>query len=280
MSSTFSTLSRLITVRDLSAPLYGPIEVSVPAKDAWQDWSEESIDRDTNPMDEIALATDGGSVVGWLAYESLEEGKTVGECVDVIAPDAILSANTPVIDAVRSLAKTRHHFFFTLEGQSLSGWIGFSHLYKLPFRLCLFSLLLGIEQLASELISTKPTTSLKVLRPKRLEKLKEVYRLRKLGLDKDGNQSDALLVDCTTFADKIMILRRVFKGVVPACGDPVFDAAEKIRNDLAHPRRDGDLAESLKRETLLPLIEWSETIQRELEAALGQGVRQTLPVPE
>lgn len=269
MNSTFETLSRLITVRDLSQPFCDRFEVSTLAEDVWQEWDEDCIESGECPLDQIALATDQGSVLGWLGYDSLREGKTVGECLDPIAPGAILAANTPVIEAVKTLATTKLPFLFTLEGHSLSGCIGFSDLYKLPFRLCLFSLLLGIEQLASELIKTKPAQSLKTLSPDRLEKIKKVYRIRNLSLNNDGHEFEALMVDCTTFADKIRILRSVFKSVVPACGDSLINTAEQLRNDLAHSREDSDLAKSLKRETLLPLILWAETIQKELETALG-----------
>jgi hypothetical protein len=47
-----------------------------------------------------------------------------------------------------------------------------------------------------------------------------------------------------------------------------MNTAVGIRNGLAHPREDEDIAGILKREKLLPLIEWSEEIQRQMREAL------------
>jgi hypothetical protein len=129
-------------------------------------------------------------------------------------------------------------------------------------------LFLGIEQLASDLCKTQPLASLGALTPGRLNKAKETYQNRGFRYNNGGKEYEADLLDCTLFADKIRILQKLFKQMVPASTDGLFDLAESIRNDLAHPRDESVLAGRLERDKLLPLIDWSEKIQRQMEKAL------------
>ena len=271
MSTPFEVLSRMITVRDLSEPISRSYETSEPVADIFPLWWEECDERGEDPMDQIGLATAEGHVVGWFGFDMLDTGKTIGECAEPIAAEAIIAADTPAIEAVKIFNTTAQHFFFTLEKNALSGWLGYSDLFKLPFRLCLFSLLLGIEQLASDLCKTQLRASLDALKPDRLEKVKDTYRRRGLKYDQAGNEYDSPLLDCTMFLDKITIIRKLFVQSVPAAKDRLFNTAESIRNDLAHPRDGSVIADRLQREKLLPLIAWSETIQQQMEQALGRS---------
>lgn len=270
MSTPFEVLARMITVRDLSEPIFGRFDVSNSAAEVSEQFWEECDERGEDPMDHIALATREGHVVGWFGFDMLETDKTIGECLEALAPEAILAAGTPVMEAVKAFATVEKHFFFTLENNSITACLAYRDLFKLPFRLCLFSLLLGIEQLASDLCKTRPHASLEALKPDRLKKLKETYLSRGLKYDRDGNEYEAGLLDCTMFLDKIMILRKLFSKEVPASEDHLFDAAERIRNDLAHPRDGSVIADRLKRENLLPLIDWSAKIQQQMKQALDR----------
>jgi hypothetical protein len=268
MSTPFEVFSRLVTVRDISQPILGRFDIALSVEELNHLWVEKSDERGEDPMNQIALATDKGHVIGWLSFDSLWAEKSVGECTDPIDHNTILAAGTPIIDAVRAFATTSQLFFFVLENNSLTGVLFYGDLYKLPFRLCLLSMLLGIEQLASDLCKTQPVASLGALNSRRLGKAKETYRDRRYRYDDNGKEYEADLLDCTMFIDKVTILQEVFEQTVPASTDRLFKFAEKFRNDLAHPREEGFLAGKLKRDKLLPLIDWAEKIQRQMEQTL------------
>ena len=67
----------------------------------------------------------------------------------------------------------------------------------------------------------------------------EIYRLRGYSFDKDGTPHGARLLDCTTFVDKLTIMKRNpdAKTAMPALmSKPYRERLEKLRNELAHPR--------------------------------------------
>lgn len=226
-------------------------------------------------MDQIALVRRQRQIIGWIGFDMLDADKTICECADPISPDAILASNTPIIEALPALTDERYPFLFVLEKNSLAEWISFSHLYKLPFRLCLFSLLLGVEQLCSELLKMDASEALSALRPKRIDGARAVYAKRGLRLNGHGKEYQTLLLDCTTFADKLGMVQSVFGASVPASKSPYFIRAEQVRNELAHTHEESDLAKQLKKDVLMPLIQWAETIQAESSVAILSLADQT-----
>jgi len=258
----------MITVRDISRKIFGKFEITNSSNEVFDRWYEDTADSGENPMNQIALATNSGRVVGWLGLDMLVTNKCIGECIDLVTPEMIMAAGTPLLEAAKAFATTDQHLFFTLEDNSLSGWLCYDDLFKLPFRLCLFSLLLGVEQLATDICKLQPGKSLNALSSGRLEKAKKTYSDRGFRRDQNGNESELELLDCTMFSDKIRILRKLFTREVPAASDSLFDFAECIRNDLAHPRDEDVIAVKLKRDKLLPFIEWSENVQKQMEQVL------------
>lgn len=269
---SFELLTRLITVRDLAQPIFGQFDVSESVADVFETWNETCMDTGQNPMDGIALATEHGRPVGWFGFDMLHEGKLIRDCADPLLPNNMLSANTPVLEAAKAFDVRGAHHYFILNENRIDGWMGYGDLFKLPFRLCLFALLLGIEQLASDLAHTQPRSALAALSPGLLEGAKRTYAKRGLGLDPDGKEYDSSLLDCTTFAGKIKILRKNFKGKVPACSNRLFDTAEDMRNSLAHPRNEGQVSELLERGVLLPFLNWATEIQAQMKRVLEAGL--------
>lgn len=151
-------------------------------------------------MDQIALAMKNGRVIGWFGFDMLDADQSIiGDCAEPLRPDGMLAADTPVIEAAKAFAGDAPHIYFILNENRIDGWLGYGDLYQLPFRLCLFALLLGIEQLASDLAKTQPHGSLGALSINRLQKVKLTYQNRGLRLDRNGNEYESILLDCTTF---------------------------------------------------------------------------------
>lgn len=267
-ATPFALLAQLITVRNLCEPIRAKYEITQTVSVANVAWVEQCAESDQDPMDEIALVTERGRIVGWLGFDMLMADKSIGDCFEPLRLDAMLTADTPVMEAVKALSKEDPHFYFVLDESRISGWLGYTHLYKLPFRLCLMALLLGIEHLASDLIKREPDASRAVLSPERVAKLKQIYKSRGFRENENGEEYGSLLLDCTTLADKMKILRKRFGTVVPASRDKLFDTAEKMRNSLAHPREEDEIADVLDRRKLIPFIAWAERIRSEMEAAL------------
>jgi len=268
LATPFELLTQLITVRDLCDPIQGKYEISQPVADVNEAWIEQCAESGQDPMDQIALATENGRTVGWIGFDMLMSDKSIRECFEPLRPDAMLAAGTPVIEAVKAMSNDEPHFYFILDENRISGWLGYAHLYKLPFRLCLLALLLGIEHLASDLIKREPDASLAVLSPERVAKLKPTYKNRGFRLNEQSEEYPSLLLDCTMFADKVKILKKLFVAEVPAARDKLFETAEKLRNSLAHPRDEDEIVDAMSREKLVPFIAWAGTIHAELENAL------------
>jgi len=236
----FGELAALVKVGDVFSPFIGQFDLSQSVGDVFDNWSvlcgEEGID----PMDQVGLAVYNERPEGLIIFEDLLAHKKLSDCVSPISPKAVMSADTPILEAIEAFADATPHFYVVLRGNSFIGWLSYEDIHKLPFRLCLFALLIGIEKAALDLLQRNPTQAISLLRDGRVSQAQKIYGLREYRKDEQGKDHAALLLDCTTFVDKLEIISRSeqLKNRLPAISGDFAHAAEKLRNELAHASQD------------------------------------------
>jgi len=263
--STFNELSQLINVNDIYEPFIGEFDSSESVASVGDVWGSICCEESLDPMEMHALIKKNEEVIGIMTYEDLEASKMLYECdISPISGHNLISSDTPLIEAVNPVCNKDFHL--VLKGNQFIGFLVYSHFYKLPFRLCLFALLIDLERLMLEITKSSSTSFLNHLPEGRLQKAKDIYGHRGFSLNKENKEYDSKLIDCTTFIDKFTMLRKD-PDIIQKCPNSKNDftkIAEKIRNSVAHPRDEAGLP--IERKVLLPFIQWCEELEKQLQA--------------
>jgi len=273
-SSHFRQLANLITVADICSPFIATISSDRSVGEVYNEWSVDCFERGLDPMAQIALVEVEGKLQGWIGYDMLEAGRAIHECMEPITADAILTADTCLVDVVAAFHHSSQYFFLVLKGNHFIGWCSYSDLHKPPLRLCLFAMLINVEKLLLQVVLLSPRESVALLSQGRLSKAKDVYALRRYDYDKEGRPYDAKLLECTTIADKIFVARKLpdIKQAIHSLADAKFcSRVERLRNEVAHPGLEERSSSLLDRKKLWPFTEQTETLESELQEFLEQG---------
>jgi len=273
--STFEELSRLIAVNDICEPFIEEFDNSQSVESVWEEWSIDLCDEKAlDPMEQIALVKVNQKVVGWIGYDMLENEKTLCECMDSIGESTLISSDTPLLEAIQIVCKKNDAIFLVLKRNQFIGWLHYDHFYKLPFRMCLFSLLIDLEEMLLKLTKSDPTSFLSNLE-NRINNAKKIYRYRGYSLNKEGKEFDSKLIECTSFCDKFIMLRKSPEIVqkFPSINNKFGNKAEKIRNDIAHPKGKKLGALPIKKEIFIPFIEWAEELRQQLDNYINVPTR-------
>lgn len=265
--STFKVLSELINVNDICEPFIGEFDSSQDAQELSEEWREICCEKGLDPMEPIGLVKRNQKIIGWICLEVLESPKKLYECMDPISADILISSSTPLLGAIHSYCSGDNYTYLVLKGNQFIGFLHYSHFHKLPFRLCLFTLLMDLERTMLKITKSNPTSFLKNLTKGRLNCAEKIGGLRGLSLNEKNKVFDYNLVECTQFIDKFTMLRKNLE-IVQKC--PNIDSrfnkkAEKIRNSIAHPAGEESVLLPIKREEILPFINWIEELQLQLD---------------
>ena len=274
--STFKELSKLIVVSDICESFIGEFDNSQSVESVWEEWSIDLCDEKAlDPMEQIALVKVNQKVVGWIGYDMLENEKTLCECMDSIGESTLISSDTPLLEAIQIVCKKNDAIFLVLKRNQFIGWLHYNHFYKLPFRMCLFSLLIGLEEILLKLTKYDPTSFLEKLSPGRLEKAKNIYKDRRYSLNKKGKEFDSELIECTAFCDKFTMLRKNATIVqkCPNIKNKFSNTAEIIRNYVAHPEEEKSGTLPIEKEKLIPFIQWAEELRQQLDDYINTPTR-------
>jgi len=267
--STFEELSKLIMVSDICEPFIGEFDKSQSVESVWEEWIQDLCDEKAlDPMDQFALVKSNQKIIGWIGFEDLDSSKkTLCECMEPIRGSVLISSDTPLLEAIRVVCRSNDFIFLVLKGNQFIGWVYYNHFHKLPFRMCLFSLLIDLEEMLLKIIKYDPTSFLEKLTPGRLDKAKEIYKKRRYSLNKESKEYNSKLIECTQFCDKFTMLREdpVIVKKFPSINNKFGNEAEKIRNDIAHPKGEKSGALPIKKEKLIPFIEWAEELRQQLD---------------
>jgi hypothetical protein len=266
--STFKVLSELISVDDICEPFIGEFDISQSVESVDEEWQIDLCgEKGLDPMEQIALVKSNQKIIGWIGFDMLIPSKTLYECMDPISEDILISSDTPLLEAIHVYCRRNISIYLVLKGNRFIGYLHYSHFHKLPFRLCLFALLMDLERTLLEITKSDPTSFLKNLTEERLNYAKKVYGYRGLSLNEENKVFDSKLIECTTFIDKFKMLRKnpVIVQKWPNINSKFTNTAEKIRNSIAHAEGEEESGLlPIKREELLPFIQWAEELQLQL----------------
>jgi hypothetical protein len=203
-ASHFRQLAYLITVGDICSPFLATFDAEQTVEYVHDAWGVDICgEKGLDPMEQLALVQHDGKLKGFVTFDMLTYDTTVSSCMEPIEPDIIMSADTPLVDALEAFASTSHAVFFIVKKSQLIGWLGYTHFHRPPFRLCLFAMLMNVERLLLEALSLFPEESVQCLSKGRLEMAKKLYGLRKYDYNSEGAPYARNLLECTTIAGKI-----------------------------------------------------------------------------
>jgi len=265
--STFEELSQLITVKDICEPFIKVFDNSQSVEDVWEEWRTDLIEeKGLDPMEQIALVKSNQKIVGWIGFDMLDNDKTLCENMEPISGDMLISSDTPLLEAIRIVCKKNDPIYLIIKGDQFIGWLHYDHFYKLPFRMCLFALLIDLERMLLKLTMSNPTLFLSNLN-NRIEKKKKIYGYRGYLLNKEGKEFNTKLIECTAFCDKFIMLRKNSEIVqkFPNIKSKFGDEAEKIRNNIAHPNEEKSGVLPIEKEKLIPFIEWAKELRQQID---------------
>lgn len=271
-TSVFEHMANLVLVRDLQSKLGPKLNYYQKLPEIEEILRENSIEEDYNPLDRISLVFKDGKVIGWLAYDSFFDcDQPLMECLDEIQPSSLMSGATTALASIRIFHNTSQPFFFVLENNSITGTLMYEDFFNLPFKLCLLSLVLHLEDCALKILHQNAKESWNVLPHQRKKKSEEVYTKRYgYKADSDKVPYDKLL-ECTMFCDKGKILGKrsllgdVSKGKISS----IFTGAERIRNACAHTRsEDEQFHQIIKREKLKLFIDDIQMLTQKIENSM------------
>jgi hypothetical protein len=212
------------------------------------------------------LVSKDGVPVGTIGYEDLYEHRSIWATMNKLSWKTVVSSDTALVEAAKLFNAQSPYVFLVLRQNQLVGWMSYHHLLCIPFRACLFSLLLGIEQAMLDVVMTEPGLAVSKLSIGRLNKAKEVYLARGHKLDKNGIPDPRLLLECTNFIDKATIIRKcpVTAASILSVNDIAMKKAERVRNSLAHPTGEHELVMLLSKSEIHNFLAWAEKLQTEL----------------
>jgi len=267
-SLVFDQMASLVTVRSLLTPLGLEVRAEWAANDACSELMVAGGEEGYDPNERISLVLDGEEPIGWVGLDMVmvDGDGTVRSCAEPIQPGSMLSADTSGLEAAELFGASTRHFYFVLDQTRITGTLHYQDLFRLPFRLCMFALVLHLEDSALRLVKVSPKESWEALPEGRREKAEIVYETRRSRAHEPTHLPFADLLESTTFCDKGTIIRKL--GLLPDVDEKtlkrIFRRAEEVRNTCAHTGLEGSLASvPIERTDLAQFIrEIKELIER------------------
>lgn len=268
-SSVFDQMASLVTVRCLQTQLGPELRADQTTAEAWSLLMEDTPEG-YDPTSSISLVVEKGEPIGWLALDMLDSDATVGACADPIQPGSVLSADTTGLEAAQLFGTPTSHFYFVLDHTRITGTLHYEDLFRLPFSLCMFALVLQLEDSALRLVEVSPTESWGALPAGRRQKAETVYEARHGHAPDPTRLPFAELLECTTFCDKGTIIRKqsLLPDVDRKTLKAIFGRAERVRNACAHTgQNETSVSLAVKRTDLVQLIRDIRELVEKIEAA-------------
>ncbi len=270
-SKALNRIAESITAEDICTPFAFRFAHITETKEAETQWDEFCMDENCDPFDHMALVTKEGKPEGILAYDELSPPQEiVDDTMDKLDLSNLISAETPLLDIARYYMADSARVFTVLKGNRPVGWFSYYGLLGPPFRACLFGLILAVELSMADLLKRDAKAAVGKLPEKRVEAAKRVYGLRNEKRQYEHEPGGNALIDCSTFIDKVIILEKLPRVLskLPAFNRSLLVKAEQIRNSLAHPTPDYELAHLLPQHELQGFVSGLSNFEQELASFL------------
>jgi hypothetical protein len=251
----FDTIAAAFRVEDIADPLVTSAAPDWTVLDAIAEIGADAGDYDY-PDNFFCLVRSDSQILGYVALDNIFDTPDekfdgpadgpVGEHSLRISPDQIVSSDLSLIDLLPLF--TQHYFFFVLSGNDLSHTVSFLDIDRLPVKLCLFTLVIGLEAELIQVFAREPSRIghyLELLPALRRRKATELAKQKvwKSGRSPNTDASTPSAYDvllATDFIDKFtMVLRSpelVSQMPFPSKrqAESFFNRLQELRNAIAH----------------------------------------------
>lgn len=257
--------------------------------DAANTWQGECLNRvPSDPLAYVSLVNKEEKPVGWLDFADLiaepDRADAVETCMMRIKAGSVVTADTPLLEAVKLFDVHSPNCYLVIRGTAIVGAFSYQDLLSIPFRSCLFAMLLSIEQGILDVAQTDVDLAASKLNEgtrKRLE-----GRLKKrLAAGQKVNPSQiiehasffeilGILRTCATTERRLTSLsasytkqRRTFGGASAKAKQEQklrVELAVELRNALAHANQPWRISHLLPREDLKAFISWLTQFEHQL----------------
>lgn len=266
MPPDLTRFASIVTVRDIFSPFIGVFEANRSTSEVWDEWSELS--PDSSPLEHIGLVLQNKKPAGILHYEDLESGDSISDCMMPIPLHALITEETSLLVVAEMFARSDVQFFVVIRENDFVGWLSYHDLHKLPFRLCLFAALLGIEEKMLQVVLRNAQLAISKLPTQRRNSARSLYNKRYAGHPpKLDHEPWAGMASCTYFSDKASMLQECSQSrrLIPAvCEEKWMNLVNEVRNALAHPDPSKHFAIIVERNRFAGFIDWLGRIDTEL----------------
>jgi hypothetical protein len=292
-------MAALVTVGDVCGEILTTFDADTKIPGAAGIWQDACLDRvPSDPLAYVSLVSKEGKVVGWLDFSDLvaEPDRTdaVATCMIDIKVGSLVTAETPLLEAMKMFDAHSPYCFLVMKGNGIVGAFSYQDLLSIPFRSCLFAMLLSIEQAILDIAQTAPALAVSKLkdRGKRVEgqikkKLPAGQSVKPSAILERSSFAEVLnaLKSCSKTTGRLASLsafytkqRRIYRLKAGAAASEVkqekkfrTDQAVELRNALAHPKEPWRISQLLPKEDLKVFISWLTELEAQLAEYLALG---------
>lgn len=296
--TVLNRMAMRITVGDVSSPFLTSFPAKTTASEARRIWEEACQNRlPSNREDHISLVTEGGRPIGTLGFVEIvtRDNESVGDCMDPLSWDAVVSAETPLIEAAKLFRKGSSYLFTVLRGNRLTDYLSYQCLLSQPFRACLFSMILGVEELLLSVIDTDVGLAVSKYEKTPRSRIKKLLKKHADDSWRDDRIVNRAIVSDLYFSEKLSIIASCHatateipslsvryevtsEDILTPTGSTVKRSSQQrtqqlksIRNKLAHPTDGWQLLKLLPKEDLGGFLTWLSRLETELTKFLEIG---------
>lgn len=280
----FDLLSKNLRVCDFCNEFIDIYDINLSRDQVIDDWFiNKTNDLDRDLADQIAIVEKRGKAVGYLSALDLfpsamneflsapeidlDKDLALNDCIRPIEQSMIVTSDTSILEFAEIAAKSEHAVFFVYKGNKFIGWLSYNELNNSPFHICLFALILQLEETFLWALSLAPKTSFDLLSEGRQAKAFKLYQEKNYPWKSKNEPLYSILVGCTMIVDKITMLRRspLTTKSVPAIHNRKFcKILEKTRNKVAHPNPYNDFINEIPRALLPAFLSWTRELTDQL----------------
>ncbi len=292
-------MSALVTVGDVCGPILTTFDADMKIPDAANIWEEACQDRvPSDPLAYVSLVSKQNKILGWLDFSDLvaEQNRTdtVETCMMTINVSSLVTAETPLLEAMKMFDSHSPYCFLVMRGNAIVGAFNYQDLLSIPFRSCLFSMLLSIEQGMRDIAQSAPDLAVSKLKcegkkvarrikrqaaggqpPKPNEILEHAYFSEVLHVLRSCSKTSRALTSLNAAYTK---QRRILRLKAGAPATDVkreqrhrVDQALDLRNALAHPNKPWRISLLLPKEDLKAFISWLTEFESQLAEYMALG---------
>jgi hypothetical protein len=287
-TSVFEQIASSLTVSSICGSLGPDIAAGTAIEDLFSDPDFERWDSPSRVIDS------DGHVVGMLSFNDVmawsatsDDAFMVDQIMENIEPHRFLSRDTTILDVVDLFSTRSETHYYVIHTNRIVGTLWFNDLFKPLGRLAFLALALEIEDQALRLCQSKSNRDAcwRSLAEGRKTKAIELFKRRYAcdpkveGDPKPLERPDILrLIECTQLVDKATMIWKQ-KLISPTTGADVLGVFNKlriVRDQCAHPGRDGPPNELSNNEAFARFINSAKAILASLRDSMqAHGIDST-----